>query len=290
MITWQTALLIAAAIALVGLGLAEALARLLGYSQFLLYAPDPASTYRMAAHQSGRLRNRTDWRYDANGMRHDAAPPSFAGMVLLVGDSIVDCSAKFAQQDTLAACLERALVRPVYPVAAPGWSLGNALGALAALPGWNQASEIVLLLNDGDFDYDAEASSVLGFPMRRPWLVSVFLVRRTLFLRSVARRARIEGTARLPRDAALRVRNLARLRDLAAATGARFAILHHPMCGAGADFDGYYGELAAAAEGRLLHSAAAAGWSNACYSDNLHLSVQGARVLAAYLAQQLVKP
>ena len=59
------------------------------------------------------------------------------------------------------------------------------------------------------------------------------------------------------------------------------------MRGAEIGFDGYYAELAAAAGGRLLHSAEAAQWADDCSFDNLHLSVHGARVLAAYLAQQL---
>lgn len=276
-------------LALAALGLAEALVRLLGLTRFPLYVADPACNYRMAPDQAGTFRRLTAWRYGAHGIRRDSTPESFAGAVLLVGDSIVDCSPHIDQQETLAACLERVLSRPVYPLAAPGWSLGNGLGALAALPGWDQASQIVLVLNYGDFDYDAEASSEFGFPMRRPWLASIWLVRRNLFLRGVSRRAAIEGTAQVPRNPALRQRNLARLAAMARESGAGFLIVRHPGRDEGPASDGYFAELAAAAQCPLIDAAEAPGWSGGCYRDHIHLSVAGARVLAAHLAQQLVK-
>lgn len=220
-------------IALALLGLAavlagEVLVRVLGFSQFPLYAPDTAAGYRMKANQAGTFRRHARWVYDGNGMRSQAGADNLAGAVLLIGDSIVDGGSALDQDETIASQLAALSGRQVYPIAAPGWSLGNALGALPTIAGWEQAEAVVLVLNAGDFDYRAEASSEFGFPMRRArWMVP-WLIRRQRFIHQANRRGVELGADEFPFNAALRAENLTRLRALFTQTRARRLVVRYP--------------------------------------------------------------
>jgi hypothetical protein len=280
------AVLIGAAVAL------EIVLRMLGFGSFPLFEKGVPGVYRTQPQQAGRFRGRRTWRYDANGMRHDAAPASFAQTTLLLGDSIVDGGLGLDQGQTLAAIAARQGGERFYPVACPGWALGNILGALTALPGWSAAKRLVFVLNTGDFDTIVRPDSELGFPTRAPlwltaWLVTRHGVRRLETLRHPRlKHGIVQPLAELNHK--VRESNLARFRDLLAEYPGPIVLVRYPMRGEDVRSEHFFEELAALdPRVRILDAAEAEGWSAECYSDHIHPTAQGLEVLARHLCRHL---
>lgn len=265
----------------------EVAIRLLGFAQFPLYQHDSIAGYRMKPEQRGRFRRRNKWRYDNQGMRRGGAVPSLRGSTILLGDSIVDGGTGLDQVETIAARLEHLSNSVVYPIAAPGWSLGNELAALEHLSDWHSAARLVLVLNLEDFDYVASPSSEYGFPTRYRWLLLPWLIRRYYFLR---RPVPGESTAgEFPANPALRAQNLAHLARVAQQFAGPIIILRYPRQDDAAAYDPYFDQLALTAGHPLLNLANAPGWNADCYRDIIHPNACGTAIIAAFLHQELAQ-
>jgi hypothetical protein len=266
--------------------------RVLGFGSFPLFETGVRGVYRTRPNQTGRFRRRHAWRYDANGMRHDAAPASFAETTLLAGDSIVDGGLGLDQGQTLAAIAARHGGGRFYPVACPGWALGNILGALTALPGWSAAKRLVFVLNTGDFDSIVTPDSELGFPTRAPlWLTAWLVTRQVVRRLETVRHPRLKHGIVQPLaelDHEVRESNIARFQELLAEYPGPVVLVRYPMRGEDASSEPYFEQLAALnPRVRILDAAEAEGWSTECYSDHIHPTARGLEVLARHLCRHL---
>lgn len=279
----MTAELVAAAL-LVALALALELSlRLTGFGSFPLFERDEASVYRMRRNQAGYFRHRFAWNYDANGMRNDDTPPSFAETTLLIGDSIVDGGLGVDQSKTLAALARGISGENFYSVACHGWALANILPALEALPGWTTAKRLVFVLNSGDLDTIGGLGSELSFPTRRPIWLTLWIVRRQAF-----RRLHFRPPERAMHNAELRAENLAAFRKLLASYAGPVVIVRYAMRGENARSERYFEDLASLEPRvRLLEAADALGWADDCYADHIHPNARGLEVLAGHLCEGL---
>jgi hypothetical protein len=274
------AVLIAAAITL------EIVLRYRGIGSFALFELGVPGIYRMKPNQAGRFRRRFRWSYDANGMRNDAAPASFAQTTLLIGDSIVDGGRSLDQGETLAPQAAQISGESFYAVACHGWALGNALPALTALPGWSSAARLVFVLNTGDLDNVVAPDGELGFPTRHPLWLTLWLVRRQAYRRLGARRYKLKG--HIPPSEERRAVNLAKFRELLAEYAGPVVLVRYPMRGEDPRTERYFERLGALDPRiRILDLAEAAGWSEDCYSDHIHPNAHGLEVLARHLCRNL---
>lgn len=289
----MTGVLAAVAVLVAVLLAIELSLRYRGFGSFPLFEHAEGSVYRMRPNQAGRFRRRHVWRYDANGMRNDQAPSSFAGTTLLIGDSIVDGGLRIDQAETLAAVAARLNGESFYTVACHGWALANSVAALTALPGWVGAKRLVFVLNTGDFDTINEMGSELSFPTRRPvWLTSWLVRRQALRRFRFYRRARAESqgiaSQAVDRDLELRATNLAAFRDLLAKYAGPVLLVRYPLRGENARAERYFEQLKSLdPRVQLLDVMNVQGWSNDCYADHIHPNVRGLELLAGHLCAGL---
>jgi hypothetical protein len=289
-----TAVLAAAALLVAALALAvELVLRRMGFGSFPLFEPAERSGYRMRPNQAGRFRRRHAWRYDANGMRNDRTPDSFAETTLLVGDSVVDGGLGIGQGETLAALASRCSGQAFYTVACHGWALANSLAALTALPGWAGAGRLVFVLNTGDLDTVGRAGSQFSFPTRRPLWLSVWFVCRKIY-RAIegyldAKEASRNSPPRLvDRSRDVRANNLADFQALLGEYAGPVILVRYQMRGENARLERYFEQLTSLdPRVQLLEAAEAAGWSNDCYVDHIHPNARGLELLAAHLCRGL---
>ena len=260
----------------------------IGLGSFPLYEPAARGVYRMRPEQAGQFLRRFEWRYDANGQRNDRIPASFAETTLLVGDSVVDGGVRVAQSDTLAAAATRLSGESFYCVACHGWSLANSLAALEAVPGWNGAKRLVLVLNSGDFDNVGYMANELSFPTRRPLWLTAWWVRRKLF-RRFQRHLHLPGKAKAIADYVAGDRDwstvaIDRFRALLAEYAGTVYLVRYPMRGEGSMSHPLFDTLAALDPRiRVIDAADATGWSEACYADHMHPNAHGLELLARHL-------
>jgi hypothetical protein len=148
------------------LALGEVAVRRTRIAEQPLYRRDRRYGYAPLPGSAGRAAGRFRWAHNRWGLRldHDRLPGRDA--VLLVGDSIVHGGGRVDQDDTLGVRLAAAAGVEVFPVAAPGWSLANALAYLAATPELLTAGRIVVMVNTGDLDRLELWSSAAEHPLR----------------------------------------------------------------------------------------------------------------------------
>ena len=265
----------------------EGLVRLFGFTQFPLYSLDSLAGYRMKQSQSGVFRRRSHWAYDKNGMRRREAPLRLERAVILIGDSIVDGGSNLDQASTICEQLGARIAQPVYPVAAPGWSLANALAALPTIKGWEEAGHLVLILHESDFDYVAQASSSYGFPTQRAAFMVPWLIRRHLFIRNANRRGALLKDDEFPFNPVLRDENIAQLQQLIGRTTAEVIVIRYPKFDAEPEYDKFYGEICSAAGATLIDLAKNPSWTEKCYRDAIHPNDLGCAVLADVIKKAL---
>jgi hypothetical protein len=287
----QTASILAVSGAVVALLVAfDLLLRRVGLGSFPVYEPSPSGFYRVRPGQAGRFR-RTTWRYDANGMRNDEIPPSFADTTLLIGDSIVDGGIRIDQHETLAKVAAGLSGERFYTVACHGWALGNSLPALRALPGWRAAKRLVFVVNTGDLDVPVELGDEFNHPTRRPFWLMLWLARRHVYRHFVTRRhAKAQAAGSLPARLApaMRANNLAAFRQLVADYPGSVVLVRYAMLGEDARTEGYFEQLASLDPRiRILEAADAPGWSDDCYIDHIHPNTRGIQILARHLCEGL---
>lgn len=272
----------AAAIVAVILFTAEIVLRMRGFGEFPLFTRDPASTYRMASNQAGAFRGRARWRFDRFGIRSDENIETLAGRIVLLGDSVVEGGTKLDQSETLAALVATDSHAPVSAVACHGWALENELGALEAIPGWNQAMALVWVINSGDFDTVGMGESELSFPTRRPFWLLLFLLRRHIY-RAKPGWWPIEAMKAAPGP------HLPEMRDLVIARFSRIAgqfagpiiIVGHAQRGEDISAQPYFQMLANVRDDIILVVPShLPGWGDNCYQDRIHPNARGARLIA----------
>ena len=244
-----------------------------------LFRFDDDGTYRAAPNQSGSFMGRHEWRYDRRGMRFSGEAVNLAGATILVGDSVVDGGNRIGQPQTLPALLAAELDETVYPVAARGWALANELAALTAMPRWEQAKRLILVINSGDFATHGSMPDRFIFPRRRPLLALPWLVARQV-------RRKLVRSPSDPHRPELHAQTIADFGAIATQFGGPVTIVRYPMKGEHPAADPRFAELHAAAPGStLLDLGAAPKWGDDCYSDHIHPSAKGLMVLARFIGQ-----
>jgi hypothetical protein len=146
----------------------EVLLRSVGAISFPLYRVDPAIGYYPAPSQQGALFHRNDWAFNERSMGTSRPFRVTPDAVLLVGDSIVFGGNFFKQADKLGPQLEQVSRRPVYPLAAGGWSFNNELAMLRAHPELLAVPTMVWVSESGDFGELAAWTSALQWPDKTP--------------------------------------------------------------------------------------------------------------------------
>ena len=250
-----------------------------GFIDVPLFRFDDHGTYRAAPDQSGRFLGRYEWRYDRRGMRFDGEAANLAGATILVGDSVVEGGNRVGQAQTLPALLASQLDETVYPVAARGWALANALAALVAMPRWEQAKRLIFVVNSGDFETLGAMPDRFMFPRRRPFLALPWLV-----ARQVGRR--MFRSPPDPHRPELHAQAIADFAAIAARFGGPVTIVRYPMKGECGPGNPRFAELHAAAPGStLLDLNSDPEWGDDCYLDHIHPSPKGLMVLARFIGQ-----
>jgi hypothetical protein len=220
---------VALALAWAGMVLAaiELTLRILGLHRFPLFRSGGASVYHMRERQRGAFRHRSTWIYNECGMRTDRPFVASPGAVIVLGDSVVDGGLRISQDEMLARGIEAAAPVEVFPLACHGWAMRNQIEALAALPGWRNCGALVWVLNPGDFDTIGQGGSAFSFPEHRPWLLSLWLLRRYLLRRRGSARQSDPSAWPTP-DPALRSGNLERAQDVLRGFEGIIVIVHFP--------------------------------------------------------------
>ena len=264
--------------------------RALGVGNFALFERGGPSYYKMASNQKGRFRRSFNWLYDQRGMRTNVDIDSLRGHVILLGDSVVDGGNALDQSQTLAALLTKVSGQIVYPVACHGWALGNELEALAEMPEWQEARQLIWIVNTGDFDDLCKGGSEYSFPTRRPFWLLLWLIRRYLYRTNPIwwpwRRPEVVAVERSD----LRTAAVARFAEVAAQFSGEIILLRYPMCGPNVTREGFYDVLAGVKPGiRQITIGHTSDWGCNCYMDHIHPNAYGVELIAEEIAPLIGK-
>ncbi len=162
---------------------AELAPRLLGVVDIPIYRPSSDFGYVPAPSQSGAFLHRNRWAYNAQSMGTPA--PFTGGGVLLVGNSIVDGGDWLDQAQRLGPQLQSRIGRPVWPIAAGGWSFLNELAYLRD-PSSNStgsSDQVVFVLDAADFGPPKIWANSPDHPGHRPRSAAFYLFDRLILNR-----------------------------------------------------------------------------------------------------------
>jgi len=163
--------------------------RLLGTVDFPLYENRTDVGFIPAPNQYGSFLNKNDWAFNELSMGvnypyNSSLHPS----TVLIGDSVVQGGNVFRQRDRLGPILQTISCSRIWPVSAGGWAFINELHYLrvhqALLP---NIDRIIFVLNSGDFVTGSVWKSELEHPTYRPWLASIYLLRKYVLQRTEVR-------------------------------------------------------------------------------------------------------
>lgn len=158
--------------------LGEMIARHLHLADYILYTRSHEFGFMPQPNSSGVLRRRYRWRINSDGLRSDQCRPVLQEGILLVGDSIVEGGATTDQSDTLSHHLASQTDRPIYPIAASGWTLGNELAFLQHNPAFLVAGTCVIITNSEDLDTVNHWSNEATHPTTAPQFQLLYLIKR----------------------------------------------------------------------------------------------------------------
>lgn len=262
----------------------EWIIRALGIHDFPLFVRDPASIYRMRSSQRGRFMKRHSWYYNRFGMRHMDEPDSLAEAVVILGDSVVDGGNQLDQRQTLAALVAMRSQERVYPVACHGWAIMNELGALTAIPGWQNVKHLVWFINSGDIDTVGQGESEFSFPTRRPTWLFPWLVSRHIYRRNPRwwPWRRIETATQSPPD--VRTAAMEKIKEVVEQIAGSIIIVLYPMRDEQNLIDEFFEDVKKCRSNIEIFCAAdIPGWGKECYIDKIHPNAHGVLLLSEFV-------
>ncbi|WP_158013925.1 hypothetical protein [Sphingomonas sanxanigenens] len=280
----------------------EAILRVHGWATHAgrpLYHADNRIGYIPLPSQSGSAYGRL-WVFNERSMG-TASPfrPTARKDILLIGDSLV-FGGQFTQADKLGPQLEAVSGGKVWPISAPSWALQNELQYLRDHPEVVQGvDEIIFLLNAKDFRWPSSWASKLSHPrvaepqprsllwsaIRRKWYRIFGKPVDPAKVRTPYRRPRPPPGLKLtPRD------NVADMGALVTAARKPIHLIFYPDQAElpGVDPCGFELPDVARLPGLTITCVKAdKRWSRALYSDHIHPSAEGVRVLSRIIADSL---
>ena len=260
----------------------EAVLRWSGVANFPVFRVDSRKGYYPAPNQHGAFLRKHRWAFNDRSLGVATPYRWTPDGVLLVGDSIVYGNNQMDQADRLGPVLAKATRRPVWPLAAGGWSLNNELRMLQSNPDFLRLSTIVWVSNTGDFGMANEWTNPAQYPNHKPRSIFFYLLHRTILkARDVVDASTSPGSTRQWQE------NLQWLLDNY--HGQLLWVLYPKKTELGADpLD--FEPLVKIIEGRaeVLNLATNDRWRNAAYLDNIHPSANANHLMAREICDALV--
>jgi lysophospholipase L1-like esterase len=277
-------LILAGALASIG---AELAVRLGGLVDFPVFEADRTIGYIQAANQSGAYLRTRAFRFNEYSMAAGPfAPTPDKFDLLLLGDSIVSGGNPYREEERLGPLLAQRTGWNVWPAAAGGWALQNALAYAARHPDVLRAVDAVaIVLSPGDLEGPASWSSEHAHPRRRPFPALPYVLRKHLVPRALP-----------PAPADLLVSPRDWRSDLSAFADALrkpLLVLVYPDRNEASNpasptpLDGDAAAVAAllGAKGKVVSVKSDPSWNPSLYRDAIHPTPEGNAVLAAILAR-----
>jgi hypothetical protein len=270
--------------------------RLAGTGSYPLYDVDDEIKYIPSADQHGNYLNRYAWHFNN---RHMASSFEWSAEqhpnLLLLGNSIVLGGATSGDEEKLGARLEEALKGQyrVWPVAAGGWSNINEMAYLDRNADvWRNADAVVIEFMQGGLSVPTLWAGYDVAPDRKPWLLTAYVLRQ--YWRSLLAKRRPPEYGALPFTRPTDKNQLARFKALVTSIGKdrKLVIFLYPT---GANLRNKLAwqnmiapivELCRVTAARCLDIAQAPEWKESAYfSDGVHQTAEGTKILASLLAR-----
>jgi hypothetical protein len=158
----------------------EAGLRLSGAVDFPLYEVKSDLGYIPTPNQYGSFLKKNDWAFNELSMGVDYPyNPSVRPATFLIGDSVVQGGNLFRQSDRLGPQLQMISCSHIWPISAGGWAFLNELRYLRIHQSlFPNIDRIIFVLNSGDFVTGSVWKSELDHPTYRPWLASLYVLRK----------------------------------------------------------------------------------------------------------------
>jgi hypothetical protein len=272
--------------------------RLTGLGSFPIYDIDSDFKYIPAANQNGVFMNRNNWTFNDRHMGNAANwSPGKHPDVLLVGNSIVVGGNPYNQKDKLGPLLERTLggTFSVWSIGAGGWTNVNEMGFLEKNPDIvRNADFVVIEYMEGGLARASQRAGETIFPAHRPVLLSIYLFER-YFLPYLKGGAPVNDSGALPPVGSpdpVQLERFKRFVDAATKTS-KVLIFLYPGPSALINKERWRQVVAPAVAIceslaiKCVDIAAQKSWTANLYKDGLHPTVEGNKILADILAENI---
>lgn len=297
---YRTLLIIAVALTTSFAG-AEILARALGFGSFPVYDVSDDLKYIPAADQSGLFRNKNRWVFNDRHMGNAGNwAPDKKPDVLLIGNSIVLGGLPYDRDDKLGPLLQKDLgaAYTVWSVAAGGWSNVNEMAYLDKNADVLRNSDIVVIeYMEGGLSGPTPWAGETIFPAHKPALLSVYLFQKYIvpFLQGLQP---VNDAGALPPvgdpDPA-QLEKFSQFIAMAAKTSRVFIFLYPDEKSLSAkerwrQIAAPIMDLCKAHQVTCIDIAQQPAWRANLYKEGIHPTIEGNKVLAQILADNILAP
>ncbi len=275
--------------------------RIAGFGSFPVYDVDNDLKYIPSANQAGVFMDRNRWEFNNRHMGNVVNwSPDRHPDVLLIGNSIVLGGLPFDRDQKLGALLERALQGSyaVWSVAAGGWTNINEMAYLDKNRDVLKNSDVVVLeYMEGGLSYAAPWPGKIVWPDQKPISIAVYTLQKYIIPRLTGISAVDDFGALPPSSGPPDPAQLDRLTRLVAdaAKRSRVLIFLYPTRKNLSDrehWDHVTAPIVAICESlsvTCIDMAKQEGWSADLYNGGTHVGLEGAKLLANTLAQNILK-
>lgn len=267
--------------------------RALGMVDFPTYETNTKIGYIPAVNQHGSFLNKNNWQFNALHMGAVTFMPKPALDVLLVGDSLVYGGNQYLQSERLGPTLQRLIQTKaegtqIWPIAAGSWALRNELTWLRENPQvLDQVHQIIIILNNGDFEGASSWSCELTHPRTRPTVALWYLFNKYVY--PFEKCGEVPVSLKVP-DGDLPVE----LKEYLARYGAKTTFILYPDKNEATDIqlevNGFKSGIAilkAAGAATIIHVANDPRWGQRWYKDSIHPTPEGNQILAKIIIDNM---